>query len=95
MTLYLLSLCVCVCVVPGPVCTVYRALRRGGETEEPNPGGGVPGAGCGPDPAGTGHVHRVGGGHGGLAARQQDSPAHGESSCEIVSFKRLDHSHVS
>lgn len=58
---------------------VCGRVRRGGAAEEPDPGGPVPGPGCGADPAGSSHVHRVCGRHGGLAEGQQDAAAHGDS----------------
>lgn len=58
---------------------VRGGVRRGGTAEEPNPGGALPGAGGGADPAGPGDVHGVGGGHGRIPQGQQDPAAHGKS----------------
>ena len=59
------------------MCAVRGGVRRSGASEEPDPGGSVPGPGRGAHPTGAGDVHRVPGGHGGLSEGQQDPAAHG------------------
>lgn len=54
----------------GALCALRGGVRRGGEAEESNPGGPVPGPCCGAYPSGTGDVHRFCGGHGGLSPGQ-------------------------